>query len=138
MKSFIKKVMIVVVVLATMVDWPVEIDAFNAKPIVKPIVKGSTSLLKSCSRNVEKNVNETTQVTKEIVNEAAKNAAENPNIQYGVARGSINAIRINARTKSQSSIVTCMRCSGRGSVQGTDGYIYSCSWCNGTGKIFTK
>ena len=63
--------MIVVVILATVVDWPVGTDAVNTKPIVK----AGGSLLRSCSREtraIEKNVNKATQATKEAVNEAIK------------------------------------------------------------------
>ncbi len=136
MKSFIKKVMVVFVVLATIVDWPVEIDAINAEPIVKV----GTSLLKSCSKSTkfaEKEVNKVTQATEKIVNETA----ENPNIQRGVYAGSRtinNATRSSAQTTSQPRMVSCPRCYGRGNVQDNDGYVYCCSRCNGTGTIFVK
>ncbi len=134
MKSFVKKVMVVFVVLATIVDWPVEIEAINAKPIVKE----GTSLLKSCSKSTkfaEEKVNKATQATKKIVNETT----ENPNVQrgaiYGGSRMINNATRSSAQTTSQPRMVSCPRCYGRGNVQGKDGYVYSCSRCNGTGTI---
>ena len=62
MKSFIKKVMVVVVVLAAVVDWPVETKAINGKAIEKV----SSGLLKACSKGtkkVERFVNKATQET---------------------------------------------------------------------------
>ena len=77
-----------------------------------------------------------------VVNEATTKMSESPNVQRGViiggSRAVQNATRSNAQTTSQPRIVTCFRCYGKGSVQGNDGYVYSCSRCNGTGKIFIK
>lgn len=136
MKSFIKKVMVIAVVLASITDWPVETKAINGKAI-----KEAASLLEGCSKStkkVEEFVNKATQETKKTVNEAA----ENPNVRRGATYGGYrmlnNATRSNAQTTSQPRMVICSRCYGRGSVQGNDGYVYSCSRCNGTGKIFTK
>ncbi len=145
MKSFIKKVMVVVVVLATMVDWPVEIDAFNTRPIVKPIAKEGASLLRSCSKStklVEQEVNRATQTTEEVVNKAAASAAKNPYVlQRGVVQGGsrtiINSTRSNAKTTSQPRML-CSQCYGKGFIQGNDGYVYSCNSCKGTGKIIIK
>lgn len=50
MKSFIKKVMVVVVLLAAVVDWPVETKAINGKAIEKV----SSGLLKACSKGTKK------------------------------------------------------------------------------------
>ena len=144
MKTFIKKVMVVLVVLAAVVDWPVEIDAGKGDAVVKV----AKPLLKSCakqSKNAEVEVNKATQEMKRLVNEAA----ENPNVQRGFAgsravqnatrsRAVQNATRSSAQTTSQPRMLTCPRCNGKGSVQANDGYVYSCSRCNGTGKIFTR
>lgn len=137
MKSFIKKVMVVVVVLAAVVDWPVETKAINGKAIEKV----SSGLLKACSKGTKKEerfVNKATQETEKTVNEAT----ENPNVQRGAAisgsRMLKNTTQSNAQTTSQPRMLTCPRCYGRGNVQGNDGYVYSCSRCNGTGKIFVK
>lgn len=76
-----------------------------------------------------------------VVNEATTKMSESPNVQRGVKGGSRavqNATRSNAQTMSQPRMLTCPRCYGRGNVQGNDGYVYSCSRCNGTGKIFVK
>lgn len=94
------------------------------------------------TKKIEMGVNKATQTSKKLGNKAATNAAENPNVQRGAAYGGYrmlnNATRSNAQTTSQPRMVICSRCYGRGSVQGNDGYVYSCSRCNGTGKIFTK
>ena len=122
--------MIVAIILATIVDWPVEIGAFNAKPIVK----GAT-LLKSCSRNtkaVEESVNKATQTAKKEVNPGAVRAVKRVD---SIIRKNT---RSNAQKTFQSHWVTCFRCNGTGCMRGDDGYIYSCSQCYGTGKIFTK
>lgn len=77
-----------------------------------------------------------------VVNEATTKMSESPNVQRGViiggSRAVQNATRSNAQTTSQPRMLTCPRCYGRGNVQGNDGYVYSCSRCNGTGKIFIK
>ena len=77
-----------------------------------------------------------------VVNEATTKMSESPNVQGGViiggSRAVQNATRSNAQTTSQPRMITCPRCYGRGNVQGNDGYVYSCSRCNGTGKIFVK
>ena len=137
MKSLIKKVSIVLVVLASVVDWPVKTDAVNAKPLVK----ASAPLLRSCAKSTkkaEKAVNKVTQETKDFVNDAA----ENPNaLRYGAFAGSRalqNSARGNAQSISQPRMILCPQCYGKGSVQGYDGYVYSCSKCNGSGKIFIK
>lgn len=132
MKSFIKKVMIVVVILATVVDWPVETDAVNTKPIVK----AGGSLLRSCSREtraIEKNVNKATQATKEAVNEAATDLPSTT-VKGVLKRG----IHDNTQTSSYQLVFPCKQCKGHGTVQGNDGYVYSCSHCKGTGKIIIK
>lgn len=77
-----------------------------------------------------------------VVNEATTKMSESPNVQRGViiggSRAVQNATRSNAQTTSQPRMLTCPRCYGRGNVQGNDGYVYSCSRCNGTGRIFVK
>lgn len=77
-----------------------------------------------------------------VVNEARTKMSESPNVQRGViiggSRAVQNATRSNAQTTSQPRMLTCPRCYGRGNVQGNDGYVYSCSRCNGTGRIFVK
>lgn len=137
MKNFIKKVMVVLVVLAAVVDWPVKVNAGKGEAAVKV----TKSLLESCakgSKSAEREVNKATQEMERLVNEAA----ENPNVQRGAAisgsRMLKNTTQSNAQTTSQPRMLTCPRCYGRGNVQGNDGYVYSCSRCNGTGKIFTR
>ena len=105
MKSFIKKVMVVVVLLAAVVDWPVETKAINGKAIEKV----SSGLLKACSKGtkkVERFVNKATQETEKTVNEAT----ENPNVQRGAAisgsRMLKNTTQSNAHECSHVHVVT--------------------------------
>ena len=94
------------------------------------------------TKKIEVGVNKATQASKKLGNKAAASAAENPNVQRGAAisgsRMLKNTTQSNAQTTSQPRMLTCPRCYGRGNVQGNDGYVYSCSRCNGTGKIFTR
>ena len=94
------------------------------------------------TKKIEVGVNKATQASKKLGNKAAASAAENPNVQRGAAisgsRMLKNTTQSNAQTTSKPRILTCPRCYGRGNVQGSDGYVYSCSRCNGTGKIFIK
>ncbi len=136
MKSFIKKVMVIAVVLASITDWPVETKAINGKAI-----KEAASLLEGCSKStkkVERFVNKATQETEKVVNEAA----ENPNVRrgaaYGAYRMSNDAARSNAQTSSHPRMVTCPGCMGVGKRKGADGIIYIHTQCNGTGKIWIK
>ena len=77
-----------------------------------------------------------------VVNEATTKMSESSNVQRGVIIGGSRAVHTatqrNAQTTSQPRMLTCPRCYGRGNVQGNDGYVYSCSRCNGTGRIFVK
>ena len=136
MKTFIKKVMVVLVVLAAVVDWPVKVNAGKGEAAVKV----TKSLLESCakgSRSAEREVNKATQEMERLVNEAA----ENPNVQRGVIIGGSrlnNAIRSNAQTTSQPHWETCPGCQGDGKRMGADGIIYVHTQCNGTGKIYVK
>lgn len=90
------------------------------------------------SKVAERNLNHVTQMTEINVNKVVKN----PNIQRGVIfsgyKAGHNITRSNAQTTSQPRMVNCTRCYGRGRVQGNDGFVYSCSRCNGTGTIFIK
>ncbi len=136
MKTFIKKVLVVLVVLAAVVDWPVETYAGKGEAVVKV----TKSLLKSCakeSKAAEVEVNKATQEMKRLVDEAA----ENPKVQRGAFVGSRavqNATRSNAQTTSQPHWETCPGCQGDGKRMGADGIIYVHTQCNGTGKIFVR
>lgn len=137
MKTFIKKVMVVLVVFAAIVDWPVEIYAGKGEAVVK--VTGS--LLKSCakeSKSAEVEVNKATQEMKRLVNEAAENPKVQRGVMYGGSRMSQNATRSSAKTTSQPHWETCLKCFGSGTIKANDGYVYNCSRCNGTGKVFVR
>lgn len=120
MKSLIKKTFAVVVILAAIVDWPVKVEAGCGKVVVKEAVP----LFRSCARKAtvvaEKCVNKSTQNTEKIVN----TTLQNKNVQYGALRASMHA-----------NLIKCPRCHGKGSVQGYNGYVYTCTRCNGTGLI---
>lgn len=120
MKSLIKKTFAVVVILAAIVDWPVKVEAGRGQVVVKEAVP----LLRKCAGKVtvdtEKCVNRSTQMMERYGNKTL----QNKNMQYGTLRASMHA-----------NLIKCPRCHGKGSVQGYNGYIYTCARCNGSGLI---
>lgn len=120
MKSLIKKTFAVVVILAAIVDWPVKVEAGRGQVVVKEAVP----LLRKCAGKVtvdtEKCVNRSTQMMERYGNKTL----QNKNVQYGTLRASMHA-----------NLIKCPRCHGKGSVQGYNGYIYTCARCNGLGII---
>ena len=120
MKSLIKKTFAVVVILAAIVDWPVKVEAGRGQVVVKEAVP----LLRECDGKVtvdtEKCVNRSTQMMERYGNKTL----QNKNVQYGALRASMRA-----------NFIKCPRCHGKGSVQGYNGYVYTCARCNGTGLI---
>ncbi len=120
MKSLIKKTFAVVVILAAIVDWPVKVEAGRGQVVVKEAVP----LLRKCAGKVtvdtEKCVNRSTQMMERYGNKTL----QNKNVQYGTLRASMHA-----------NLIKCPRCHGKGSVQGYNGYVYTCARCNGTGLI---
>lgn len=120
MKSLIKKTFAAVVILAAIVDWPVKVEAGCGKVVVKEAV----SLLRGCARKVtvdtEKIVNRSTQQMEKYGNKTL----QNKNVQNGALRASMRA-----------NFIKCPRCHGKGSVQGYNGYVYTCARCNGLGII---
>lgn len=120
MKSLIKKTFAAVVILAVIVDWPVKVEAGRGQVVVKEAVP----LLRECAGKVtvdtEKCVNRSTQMMERYGNKTL----QNKNVQYGALRASMRA-----------NFIKCPRCHGKGSVQGYNGYVYTCTRCNGTGLI---
>ena len=120
MKSLIKKTFAVVVILAAIVDWPVKVEAGRGQVVVKKAVP----LLRKCAGKVtvdtEKCVNRSTQMMERYGNKTL----QNKNVQYGTLRASMRA-----------NLIKCPRCHGKGSVQGYNGYVYTCARCNGSGLI---
>ena len=120
MKSLIKKTFAAVVILAAIVDWPVKVEAGRGQVVVKEAVP----LLRECAGKVtvdtEKCVNRSTQMMERYGNKTL----QNKNVQYGALRASMRA-----------NFIKCPRCHGKGSVQGYNGYVYTCARCNGTGLI---
>lgn len=120
MKSLIKKTFAVVVILAAIIDWPVKVEAGRGQVVVKEAVP----LLRKCAGKVtvdtEKCVNRSTQMMERYGNKTL----QNKNVQYGALRASMRA-----------NFIKCPRCHGKGSVQGYNGYVYTCARCNGTGLI---
>lgn len=120
MKSLIEKTFAVVVILAAIVDWPVKVEAGRGQVVVKEAVP----LLRKCAGKVtvdtEKCVNRSTQMMERYGNKTL----QNKNVQYGTLRASMHA-----------NLIKCPRCHGKGSVQGYNGYIYTCARCNGSGLI---
>ena len=120
MKSLIKKTFAAVVILAAIVDWPVKVEAGRGQVVVKEAVP----LLRKCAGKVtvdtEKCVNRSTQMMERYGNKTL----QNKNVQYGALRASMRA-----------NFIKCPRCHGKGSVQGYNGYVYTCARCNGSGLI---
>ena len=108
---------------------------------VMALTASRCSSVAKLSKKIETSVNRATLGAEKLGNKAVSSAAENSNVQRGAFIGGRtlnNTTRSNAQTTSQPRMVNCMRCYGRGHVQDKDGYVYSCSRCNGTGKIFIK
>lgn len=120
MKSLIKKTFAAVVILAAIVDWPVKVEAGCGRVVAKEAVP----LLRRCAGKVtvdtEKIVNSSTQMMERYGNKTL----QNKNVQYGTLRASMRA-----------NLIKCPRCHGKGSVQGYNGYVYTCARCNGSGLI---
>lgn len=124
MKSLIKKTFAAVVILAVIVDWPVKVEAGRGQVVVKEAVP----LLRECAGKVgrkvtvdtEKCVNRSTQMMERYGNKTL----QNKNVQNGALRASMRA-----------NFIKCPRCHGKGSVQGYNGYVYTCARCNGLGII---
>ena len=70
--------------------------------------------------DTEKFVNRSTQMMEKYGNKTL----QNKNVQYGTLRASMRA-----------NLIKCPRCHGKGSVQGYNGYVYTCARCNGSGLI---
>lgn len=122
MKSLIKKTFAVVVILAAIVDWPVKVEA-GCGQVVKeavPLLRGCAGKVGKVTVDTEKFVNRSTQMMKRYGNKTL----QNKNVQNGVLRASMGA-----------NLIKCPRCHGKGSVQGYNGYVYTCARCNGSGII---
>lgn len=123
MKSLIKKTLAVVVILAAIVDWPVKVEAGCGQVVAKeavPLLRGCAGKVGKVTVNTEKFVNRSTQMMERYGNKTL----QNKNVQYGALRASMRA-----------NLIVCPRCHGKGSVQGYNGYVYTCARCNGTGLI---
>ena len=121
MKSLIKKTFAVVVILAAIVDWPVKVEGGQvvAKEAV-PLLRGCAGKVGKVTVDTEKFVNRSTQMMERYGNKTL----QNKNVQYGALRASMGA-----------KLIKCPRCHGKGSVQGYNGYVYTCTRCNGSGII---
>lgn len=122
MKSLIKKTFAVVVILAAIVDWPVKVEA-GCGQVVKeavPLLRGCAGKVGKVTVDTEKFVNRSTQMMKRYGNKTL----QNKNVQNGALRASMGA-----------NLIKCPRCHGKGSVQGYNGYVYTCARCNGSGII---
>lgn len=123
MKSLIKKTFAVVVILAAIVDWPVKVEAGCGKVVAKkavPLLSGCAGKVGKVTVDTEKFVNRSTQMMERYGNKTL----QNKNVQYGALRASMGA-----------KLIKCPRCHGKGSVQGYNGYVYTCTRCNGSGII---
>lgn len=123
MKSLIKKTFVAVVVLAAIVDWPVKVEAGCGQVVTKrtvPLFSSCAGKVGKVTVDTEKIVNRSTQLMEKYGNKTLKNK----NLQYGTLRASRHV-----------NLIICPRCHGRGSVQGYNGYVYTCARCNGIGRI---
>lgn len=123
MKSLIKKTFAVVVILAAIVDWPVKVEAGCGKVVVKeavPLLRRCAGKVGKVTVDTEKIVNRSTQMMEKCGNKTL----QNKNVQNGALRASMRA-----------NFIKCPRCHGKGSVQGYNGYVYTCARCNGSGII---
>lgn len=137
MKSIIKKSMAIAILLVAVVGWPIEGEASAGRVVVK----GASCLFRSCVKKstqvAEKEVAKSTQVVEKTVNSAISESVQNPRTQTAAFRAvQRSQNRTNAQAASQPRFYTCPTCCGGGAVQGRDGYVYSCSTCKGTGRIF--
>lgn len=134
MKSFVKRLIAITLLLGAVIGWPIE--GVNVKPIVKRAVPLLSGCVKKSTKVAEEQVNKSTQVVEGAVNKAVQNNSR------GIVRtgyfGTKNAIRSNAQTTALPQMTVCSKCYGTGRVKGNDGYVYSCSYCKGTGRIVTK
>lgn len=116
MKSLIKKTFAAVVILAAIVDWPVKVEAGCGQVVAKeavPLLRGCAGKVGKVTVDSEKFVNRSTQMME----------------RYG------NKTLQNKRASMRANFIKCPRCHGKGSVQGYNGYVYTCARCNGTGLI---
>ena len=123
MKSLIKKTFAVVVILAAIVDWPVKVEAGCGRVVAKeavPLLRRCAGKVGKATVDTEKFVNRSTQMMEKYGNKTL----QNKNVQYGALRASMRA-----------NFIKCPRCHGKGSVQGYNGYVYTCTRCNGSGLI---
>jgi hypothetical protein len=127
MKSLIKKTFAAVVILAAIVDWPVKVEAGCGQVVAKEAVP----LLRGCAGKVGGKVGKVTVNTEKLVNRSTQmmercgnKTLQNKNVQNGALRASMRA-----------NFIKCPRCHGKGSVQGYNGYVYTCARCNGLGII---
>lgn len=135
MKSRIYKSLLVIMLIAMVIDWPVSADAINGKAIrnTKGIIKScqyeqlfkkmnaeqSQTILNKISSKTEQNVNKMTQEAK----------TTNPVIVDKAAQSATNAVQ----NKKQSSV--CTKCNGSGQIS-FGGEYYICPVCNGSGNSF--
>lgn len=123
MKSLIKKTFAAVVILAAIVDWPVKVEAGRGQVVVKeavPLLRRCAGKVGKVTVDTEKSVNRSTQMMERYGNKTL----QNKNVQYGALRASMRA-----------NFIKCPRSHGKGSVQGYNGYVYTCARCNGLGII---
>lgn len=141
MKSLIKKAFVVFLVLATFVDWPVDINASAGTAVVKSCSRSAAfkSCIKEATIAAEKFGNKSTKITEEAVEGAAKSNYTRLGIMKASQQLPKQAVGSNARSKTgQIRVTSCPRCYGQGCIQGSDGYTYTCNRCNGSGRIVTK
>lgn len=153
MNSSLKKLLIAAVMLSTAVEWPINVDANNMgvavpKEAVKKVEPFVVSLFRSCSKSTkftEKLVNKATQSTEKYVNKEVPQIASKaatPRTLYVLERDQrlrdsiAQAVAASNGVNTASAVtVKCKVCHGTSYVRDGHGNLWSCSNCNGTGRV---
>lgn len=142
MKSRIYKLLLVLMAIAMVIDWPVQADAVNGRAIGKAVGKAAehSGFFSRCSRQTEQSVNKATQ-------QVEKSVAPRAGVAAGKAIQNANASarNNNGQTYNQQSqpakqyqMARCSNCAGRGVELWDDMSQNTCPVCNGRGRVMVE